>query len=240
MADTLVRIKDKLAELAGRKEEMGYYDRQAEILESFSGCVELLRKVYAEKEGLDTDMVRAYNTVTAVNRRKDKELALFQKEKEYTEKHILEISRKLDTVKIQENQEHLKRLEADTEKYAAELEQMKETLDKKTQALALAESMRDYSDYLQVREKWEKLKVYLSQDKEDSEGLLEELQRLARMRFAMNQKESRELNKKYGQWKRQPGRLRICWQKPGKERNIQRRRGSAESAERGRCHRGGG
>lgn len=196
MADTLVRIKDKLAELAGRKEEMSYYDRQAEILESFSGRVELLRKVYAEKEGLDTDMVRAYNTVTAVNRRKDKELALFQKEKEYAEKHILEISRKLDTVKIQENQEHLKRLEADTEKYAAELEQMKETLDKKTQALALAESMRDYSEYLQVREKWEKLKVYLSQDKEDSEGLLEELQRLARMRFAMNQKESRELNKK--------------------------------------------
>lgn len=217
MADTLVRIKDKLAELAGRKEEMGYYDRQAEILESFSGRVELLKKVYAEKEGLDTDMVRAYNTVTAVNRRKDKELALFQKEKEYAEKHILEISRKLDTVKIQENQEHLKRLEADTEKYAAELEQMKETLDKKTQALALAESMRDYSDYLQVREKWERLKAYLSQDKEDSEGLLEELQRLARMRFAMNQKESRELNKKYGRWKRRPGRQRICWQKPGKK-----------------------
>lgn len=196
MADTLVQIKDKLAELASRKEEIGYYDRQAEILESFSGRVELLKKVYAEKEALDTDMVRAYHTVAAVNRRKDRELALSQKEKEHAEKHILEISRKLDTVKIQESQEHLKRLEADTEKYAAELEQMKETLDKKAQALALAESMRDYSDYLQVREKWEGLKTYLSQDKEDSEGLLEELQRLARVRFGLNQKERQELNKK--------------------------------------------
>ena len=41
MADTLVQIKDKLAELAVRKEEMNYYDRQVEILESFSGRVEL-------------------------------------------------------------------------------------------------------------------------------------------------------------------------------------------------------
>lgn len=51
MADTLVRIKDKLAELAGRKEEMGYYDRQAEILESFSGRVELLKRSMLKKKG---------------------------------------------------------------------------------------------------------------------------------------------------------------------------------------------
>ena len=42
MADTLVQIKDKLAELALRKEEIGGYARQAEILDSFSGRVLLL------------------------------------------------------------------------------------------------------------------------------------------------------------------------------------------------------
>ena len=87
-----------------------------------------VKEVYEEKEALETDMVRAYNTVGAVNRRKEKELAVWQKEKEYAGKHIQEISRKLDTVKIQESQEHLQRLEADTEKYAAELEERKETL----------------------------------------------------------------------------------------------------------------
>ncbi len=196
MADTLIQIKDKLAELASRKEEMGYYDRQAEILEGFSSRVELLKKVYAEKEALDTDMIRAYHTVTGINRKKEKELAVCQKEKEHAEKHIREISRKLDTLKIQESQEHLKWLEADTEKYAAGLEQMKQTLNKKEQALALAESVKDYADYLQVKKKWETLKIFLSQDKNDSEGLLEELQRLARIRFALNQEERQLLNKK--------------------------------------------
>ena len=196
MADTLVQIKDKLAELSARKEEIGYYDRQAGILDSFSGRVELLKKVYEEKEALETDMVRAYNTVGAVNRRKEKELAVWQKEKEYAGKHIQEISRKLDTVKIQESQEHLQRLEADTEKYAAELEERKETLKKKCQALALSESINDYTGYLSVRGKWEALKTYLSQDKNDSEGLLEELQRLARIRFSMNEEERELFNKK--------------------------------------------
>lgn len=196
MAETLIQIKDKLAELASRKEEMGYYDRQAEILEGFSRRVEMLKKVYAEKEALDTDIIRAYHTVTGINRKKEKELAVCQKEKAHAEKHIREISRKLDTLKIQESQEHLKWLEADTEKYAAGLEQMKQTLSKKEQALALAESVKDYADYLQVKKKWETLKIFLSQDKNDSEGLLEELQRLARIRFALNQEERQLLNKK--------------------------------------------
>lgn len=198
MADTLVQIKDKLAELAVRKEEMNYYDRQAEILESFSGRVELLKKVYEEKEALETDMVRTYHTVTAVNRNKEKELAFFQKEKEHASKHIEEISRKLDTVKIQESQEHLQRLEKDTEKYASDLEAMKQNLEKKRQELALAESVNDYAGYLNVKGKWEALKTYLSQDKDDSEGLLEELQRLTRIRFSMNEEQRQILNKKIG------------------------------------------
>ncbi len=198
MADTLVQIKDKLAELAVRKEEMNYYDRQVEILESFSGRVELLKKVYEEKEALETDMVRTYHTVTAINRNKEKELAFFQKEKEHASKHIGEISRKLDTVKIQESQEHLRRLEKDTEKYASELEAMKQNLEKKRQELALAESVNDYAGYLNVKGKWEALKTYLSQDKDDSEGLLEELQRLTRIRYSMDAEQSRILNKKIG------------------------------------------
>ena len=143
-------------------------------------------------------MVRTYHTVTAINRNKEKELAFFQKEKEHASKHIGEISRKLDTVKIQESQEHLRRLEKDTEKYASELEAMKQNLEKKRQELALAESVNDYAGYLNVKGKWEALKTYLSQDKDDSEGLLEELQRLTRIRYSMDAEQSRILNKKIG------------------------------------------
>lgn len=196
MADTLVQIKDKLAELAGRKEEISYYDRQAEILESFSGRVELLKNIYEEKESFDTDVIKTFHTVTAINRLKEKELAVCQKEKEYAEKHIREISRKLDTVKIQESQEHLTRLEADTEKYSTDLQRMKEELAEKERVYALAESANDYSDYLKVKGQWEALKEYLAQDGGDSDSMLKELQNLARIRFAMNQEESQILNKK--------------------------------------------
>lgn len=196
MADTLVQIKDKLAELSARKEEINYYDRQAEILESFSGRAELLKNVYEEKEALETDMVRAYHTVVSINRMKEKELAFFQKEKEYAEKHIHEISRKLDTVKIQESQAHLQRLEEDTEKYAAGLVQIKQAMKQKQQALDISESVNDYAGYLDLRSKWEALKTYLSQDKDDTEGLLGELQRLSRIRFSMDEEQRQILNKK--------------------------------------------
>ena len=196
MADTLVQIKDKLAELAERKEEIGYYDRQAEVLESFSGRVQLLKKIYEEKETLDTDLVKAYRTANDVYRLKEKNLAVCQKEKEYAGKHIYEISRKLDTIRIQEDQEHLKKLEADTEAFNAQLSEMKEQLQKKQKALEVAESTNDYVRYLDVKSKWETLKALLSQNHEDTEGVLEELQRLARVRYTLNGDERQDYNKR--------------------------------------------
>lgn len=196
MADTLVRIKDKLTELADRKKEMGDYDRQAEILESFSGRVALLKNVYKEKEALDTDMVKTYHTIVAVNHMKEKALAVFQKEKEFAQKHIREISRKLETVKIQENQEHLQCLEADTEKYAAELSRMKEMWETRRQALSFAESGNDYDDYLKVRSQWEAVREFLAQDGKADEGVLKELQMLARLHFKFMQTEQKALEGK--------------------------------------------
>ena len=196
MADTLVQIKDKLAELALRKEEMGYYDQQAEILERFQGRVQLLKRAYEEKEGLDTGLVKAYRTANDVYRLKEKDLAVHQKEKEYAGKHIYDISRKLDTIRIQEDQAHLKQLEADTEKFTLELSEMKELAQKKQKALEFAESTNDYVRYLDVRSKWEALKELLSQNHEDTDGVLEELQRLARVRYTLNEHERQEYNKK--------------------------------------------
>ena len=196
MADTLVQIKDKLADLALRKEEMGYYDQQAEILERFQGRVQLLKRAYEEKEGLDTGLVKAYRTANDVYRLKEKDLAVHQKEKEYAGKHIYDISRKLDTIRIQEDQAHLKQLEADTEKFTLELSEMKELAQKKQKALEFAESTNDYVRYLDVRSKWEALKELLSQNHEDTDGVLEELQRLARVRYTLNEHERQEYNKK--------------------------------------------
>ena len=196
MADTLVQIKDKLAELAVRKEEMSYYDRQADILEIFSGRVELLKKVYEEKENLDTDLVKAYRTANDIYRLKEKNLAVHQKEKEYAGKHIYEISRKLDTIRIQEEQEHLKQLEADTEKFTAELAELKDLAQKKQKSLEIAECINDYLHYMDVKSKWDALKVLLSQNHEDTEGILDELERLTRIRYTLNEQELQEQKKK--------------------------------------------
>ena len=196
MADTLVRIKDKLTELAERKKEICAYDRQTEILENFSGGIERLKDIYKEKESLDTDMVKTYHTLTAVNHRNEKALAVFQKEKEFAEKHIREISRKLDTVKIQENQEHLQRLEADTEAYARDIQQLKEIWEKQRRALDLAESRNDYDDYLKARRQWEAVREFLAQDGRENDGILQELQMLARLRFVFDREEKKALTEK--------------------------------------------
>ena len=196
MADTLVQIKDKLAELAVRKEEMGYYDQQTEILERFQGRVQLLKKAYEEKEELDTGLVKAYRTANDVYRLKEKDLAVHQKEKEYAGKHIYDISRKLDTIRIQEDQAHLKQLEADTEKFTIALAEMKELAQKKQKTLEVAECTNDYVRYLDVRSKWETINALLSQNHEDTEGILSELQHLARVRYTLNEMERQEYHKK--------------------------------------------
>lgn len=196
MADTLVQIKDKLTELSARKEEMGYYDRQAEILESFAGRVRILQKFYEQKEALNLNLVKAYHTANDVYHKKEKELAICQKEKEYAEKHIHEISRKLDTIRIQEDQEHLKQLEADTEKYAEALINLKDEAERKQKDLRIAESTNEYVQYLEVRSKWEALKTLLSQDYDDTEGVLEQLKRLAGSRYILNEQMRLDMDKK--------------------------------------------
>ena len=196
MADTLVQIKDKLAELAERKEEMGAYERQTEILESLSGRTGILKKAYEEKEELDTNLVKTYHTVAGLKRLREKDLAVYQKEKEYAAKHRHEISRKLDTVRIQKNQELLKQLEEDTEKYAAELSGMEEEYKKKQRALDMEEAVRDYIIYMDVKSKWEALKVLLSHDQNDSDGRLKELNHLAAMRRVCDGEERERLQKK--------------------------------------------
>ena len=203
-ASHYVTTKDKMEraaaeierELAERKKEICAYDRQTEILENFSGGIERLKDIYKEKESLDTDMVKTYHTLTAVNHRNEKALAVFQKEKEFAEKHIREISRKLDTVKIQENQEHLQRLEADTEAYARDIQQLKETWEKQRRALDLAESRNDYDDYLKARSQWEAVREFLAQDGRENDGILQELQMLARLRFVFDREEKKALTEK--------------------------------------------
>ena len=60
----------------------------------------------------------------------------------------------------------------------------------------MAESTNDYVRYLEVKSKWEALKELLSQNHEDTEGVLEELQHLARVRYTLNEQERQDLNKK--------------------------------------------
>lgn len=99
MADTLVQIKDKLAELAGRKEEI-------RLLRPAGGDIgELFRKSRINKKYIRRKRKfrhRCHKNLSHGNGYKPvkgKELAVCQKEKEYAEKHIREISRKLIRLK---------------------------------------------------------------------------------------------------------------------------------------------
>ena len=194
MADTLVKIKDKLAELALRKKEMGCYDRQSEILHQFSENIEWLLKSYKDKEQTDTNLVKAYHSVVAAGRTAGKSRTVFEKERDYAEKHIREISRKLETIRIQENQEQLDRLENDTEAYKKVLEGKKEELAESKKQLALTESMNDYSQYLKVRAQWTALKEFLAQDGRDTDGMLEELHSLASQKYRLDRQALRKIS----------------------------------------------
>lgn len=73
MADTLLGLKDQLVLLSKKKNELHYYDRQAELLDDFAARIGSLKGMYYKKQGLEEQLVKTYNTT--LSRRMQKEQA---------------------------------------------------------------------------------------------------------------------------------------------------------------------
>lgn len=158
MAGTLLSIRSKLSELSKKRQEIASYDRQIQALESFESRIDSLSKLYRSEDDFKEDLVKTYHGLQHAIRLKDHDMETSKKEQLQIQKRVEEIERKLDTVKVQKNQETLGQMEQD----AAQLDEKVQTLEaqygRSQMALARAESLRDYAEYLECKKEAEILR----------------------------------------------------------------------------------
>lgn len=175
MARTLLDIKDKLLELSKKKEEISGYDKQAEVLESFAGRIDTLNQLYTREQAFRLELVKTYNTAANSSRQKEKELALAEKEKEKSGSRIGDITKKLETIKIQESRERLKACEADAGKFEAEIEDLRSERREKQAELNLKQSMNDYLEYAGYKKKADTVRQAMAHVNGGHDGLAHRL-----------------------------------------------------------------
>lgn len=189
MARNLLDIKDKLMELSARKEEISGYDHQISALNTFAGRVDTLRQLYLEEEDFCVELIKIYNTAVSACRRKEKDLAAARKEGEFAWKHMGEIRRKLETVKIQESRERLRMYEANSGRFEKDKMLLTEKRDRLRLNLNHKLSMNDWQEYVSLEQKIASVREAMDHVGTDHGELLEKLKRMAaRQRVFYNER----------------------------------------------------
>lgn len=191
MARTLMEIKDRLLELSKKKEEISGYEYQIEALENFAGRIRTLDLLYKEEQNFYLDLVKTYNTASNVLRQKEKEVALANKEKDLYSGKIGEITRRLETAKVQQTQDRLAACEADTGKYDEEIQKLRARQDSKRLELNMKQSINNYIDYVEYKKKAEGIRHIIDDSYKDHGELLTRLRS-----YALQQKHYFEKNEK--------------------------------------------
>ncbi len=171
MADTLYQIKDQLAELTRRQEDLKNFDAQQEILNALGDRIHTLDDMYREEAGFELEMAKTYQTALLGSRTAARDLSVAQKEYEHVKAQLAELTRKLETVRIQSGKKELAGLESLSASYAKEMEGLRHNLAVVRDELNLRESMNDYLDYLEEQQKHQAVSQAIHHAQSDDENL---------------------------------------------------------------------
>ena len=175
MANTLLDLKDQLVLLSQKKNEIHYYDRQIELLSEFASRVGSLQGMYLQKQGLEEQLVKTYNTT--LKRRVQKEHAheelLAQDEALADQK--LEVSRQIDTAAIQKKEQQLINVETELAEKQQQMEEVSKISQKKQAQLEERECDNYYLNYLEYEKEYLAAQKAIEAILNGSENLEEDL-----------------------------------------------------------------
>ena len=199
MAQTLMAIREKLLELSKKRQEIASYDKQAEAMEVFRGRIESLVTLYQNEDKFRYDLVKTYHGLLLALKQQERQLEATGKEQAFTKKHIEEIARKLDTVKVQKNQEMLKHLENDTSAMDAKIQVLEADYGRASLQLSKAESMRDYAEYEDCRKNAQVIRGVIESSNTGDKKLKTELAGMAAQAKYLIDGKLAELEKQLGE-----------------------------------------
>lgn len=190
MAQTLLDIKDKLIELARRREEIHNYDTQTELLTGFGGGLEELRALYADKRKAQNSLINCLIACKSMLAAQKSEAQALAADGEKLDADYREAAR---TAALAELETEFARLDGVLELIAeasASHDALETTKEELSERLALSEAAADYADYIEYKHKYDEIKELLNSGNIGKKELLEELSALAAAKLEYVEKES--------------------------------------------------
>lgn len=179
MANVLLDIKDKLVELSKKKSEIAGFTRQEEALTSFIGRIRKMQNMYQDKSDLETGIVSAFNTSIREKDAKENEKEELLHTQEFIKNKTREISRNIDTARVQMEENELTSLISERQEQELKLDEQKRAAKEEEKNLNFLESANHYLDYLEIRKQRDENRVAMRHMQDNEEELLESLTALA-------------------------------------------------------------
>lgn len=148
MAKTLLDIKDKLLELADKKEDIQSYDRQIEVIDGFASRAQSIKQLYFGKEDITGDIARCYHGLKAVAQGNEGKKEELQAREEALLSARAEAEKLIESAGIQSKEVEAVDLGQEIETLINEQGLATVEWKSMSEELTLKESINDYADYV--------------------------------------------------------------------------------------------
>ena len=179
MVETLIGIKDKLLELAAKKDDMKNYDRQMDLIESFCGRVNGMKTLYFGQEQFERELVAGMRAIAGKLKQEEEKRLQKQERIEKLKAEKIVQQRGIDFAAVKELQIQAEAVNdklCELQEQCGKAEKIRDELKKD---LIFAEGMNDYLDYLYYKKESESVRTVIARMNEDKAGLWTELAALA-------------------------------------------------------------
>lgn len=179
MAKTLLDIKDKLIELAKRREDINVYDEQIALLNDFADRLESFKNIFSDKHTAEEKLITCLlmcRKKLAGEKIKSEEI---ETKKNELEQKAEELKRLLSVAEIETEMSELEKVDALIEETKGKKDILLHKKNDISEELRYKEAAGDYFDYIRNREKYDELKELINNSSADKAEVLKELKKLA-------------------------------------------------------------
>ena len=184
MSETLLEIKDKLLELAKRRETMDNYDKEIKLISDFSTKVADFGNIFERKEEGKNRLFKYLLMAQAQTKKNEAQAQKLAADIAGIRQAQLEEERLISAALIADEEAELRKVRALVVSLSEGYEQAEKSFDKKKEELELSYAAEDYADYVRQERSLAELKQYIDNRSRGREDLAKELEGLAAAKHA--------------------------------------------------------
>lgn len=196
MAKTLLDIKDKIIELSKKKSEISNYDRQSDVVNDFIIRTQTLVNVYDEKDKIEDDIVKTYNTLEINIKSKNEELNLMEGETNSINKEDKKTEKNIKTIELQIMKNELNIRQGELKDSQDKFENAKTKVDNAYNEIDFRQVKNYFVDFVENKNKHSEIKEVIDNIFKANETLTANLNILAYNKKIRDEIKLKELNNK--------------------------------------------